>query len=614
MKRFKVFYLSFIGLFFLAIFPSITFANSNGTNIEQFEYILLIEDSVKAYDQSFSIHAYLEKGQEFKLIEEQENWYIVDIGGQRCFIEKNSAQKSDGSTITNTVTDVKNIKEISMIRDVSVYDSENKQSIMGILLKDRNYSFYEESDSGYFISFGGRKGFIDKKDTVRDFLPTDSFFTVTSAKQPVYIQKSGKMVQKGYLVGGQEFKRIKGNTYWHSIQYGNETGYVRIEGTIPSDGQNFKPTQFHNKKVYLSTLENAVIYTSPSLQASTMAILPKAETYPIFSREGSWFVIQYGGRIGYIHPKHAKTKYEDVVNSNSTYTYEQMKADIEKLVIMYPGLIKKEVIGKSVDGRDIYAFKVGTGTKEIMLNGSHHAREHMTTNLLMEMANQYALSFAKGTNYGSYNTRQVLSKVSIWFVPMVNPDGVTLVQKGHTSAKNPSYVLKLNEGKKDFSSWKANIHGVDLNRQYPVNWNAIKGPKGPAPENFKGYKPLSEPEVLALVNFTRNHTFKTTASYHSSGEILFWYYGQKGSAYNRDYAIAKKISYLTGYSLVAPKLSSTSGGGYKDWFITEMKMPGFTPEIAPYVGKRPVPNSYFPSIWKENSRVGLMLASEASRF
>ncbi|MEW8985419.1 MAG: M14 family zinc carboxypeptidase [Bacillus sp. (in: firmicutes)] len=301
----------------------------------------------------------------------------------------------------------------------------------------------------------------------------------------------------------------------------------------------------------------------------------------------------------------------DIVNPRKVYTYDEMVSDIMEFKKHYPDLVTVQTIGKSVDGRNIYAFKLGNGPKEILLNGSHHAREHMTTNLLMEMADQYLQSYEKGTIFADYSVRNILNKTSMWFVPMVNPDGVTLVQKGAYSTKNPSYVLLLNNGSYNFSEWKANVRGVDLNRQYPANWENIRGNTGkPAPSHFKGYKPLSEPEALALYEFTKAHNFKIATAYHSSGEILYWYFKQSGSNYSRDYRIAQKYQRLTGYSLVQPT-TNPSGGGFTDWFIQDIKMPGFTPEISPYTYGKPVPVSRFDSIWNENKAAGLMLANEA---
>jgi glucan-binding YG repeat protein/murein tripeptide amidase MpaA len=301
----------------------------------------------------------------------------------------------------------------------------------------------------------------------------------------------------------------------------------------------------------------------------------------------------------------------NIVNPRKVYTYDEMVSDLVEFQKHYPDLVKLQIIGKSVDGRNIYAFKLGNGPKEIMLNGSHHAREHMTTNLLMEMADQYIHSYVNGTTFADYSVRNILNKTSIWFVPMVNPDGVTLVQKGAYSSKNPSYALLLNNGSYDFSEWKANVRGVDLNRQYPADWANIRGNTGkPAPSHFKGYNPLSEPEAVALYNFTKAHTFKIASAYHSSGEILYWYFKQGSGTYNRDYNIALKYKKLTGYSLVQPT-TNPSGGGFTDWFIQDMKMPGFTPEISPFTYGKPVPVSYFDRIWNQNKAAGLMLANEA---
>ncbi|MFD1736819.1 M14 family metallocarboxypeptidase [Bacillus salitolerans] len=269
------------------------------------------------------------------------------------------------------------------------------------------------------------------------------------------------------------------------------------------------------------------------------------------------------------------------------------------------------MIGKSVDGRNLYAIKLGKGDKEIFINGSHHAREHMTSNLVMEMLDVYSYHYKTKEPYSGYDVYEVLNEVSIWFVPMVNPDGVTLVQKGYTSARNPSQVLKLNNGSTDFSAWKANIRGVDLNRQYPAKWESIRHDPGkPSPQNYKGPAPLSEPETKALVDFTLKHKFKTAVSYHSSGEIIFWHFHQSGAQKDRDFHIGKMLETKTGYRLVDP-VSNPSGGGYTDWFISNQKNPAYTPELSPHVGPRPIPLENYDKIWTQNNTVGLMLAHEA---
>ncbi|OIJ22340.1 hypothetical protein BKP45_06790 [Anaerobacillus alkalidiazotrophicus] len=302
-----------------------------------------------------------------------------------------------------------------------------------------------------------------------------------------------------------------------------------------------------------------------------------------------------------------RPKISSVVNGRQIYTYEQMEKDIVQLNRMYPDIIETRIIGKSVDGRNLHAIKLGLGKTEIFINGSNHAREHMTTNVTMKMLDDYARAYAQRTKIDGYDARQILTNTSIWFVPMVNPDGVTLVQKGHKSAKNPQAVLRLNNNSTNFRSWKANIRGVDLNRQFPALWNSItNNPGKPGPENYKGTKPLSEPEAIALYNFTLSRDFKTAISYHSSGEVIFTRLDQEPFTRN----IASMVSQKTGYRIIDLK-NSVSGGGFTDWFILTQKKPALTPEISPFVGARPVPLSNWNTIWNQNNSVGLMLANEA---
>jgi hypothetical protein len=302
----------------------------------------------------------------------------------------------------------------------------------------------------------------------------------------------------------------------------------------------------------------------------------------------------------------------DIVNPKQTYTYEMMARDIKALAAKYPDIIKYKSIGKSEYGRTIYAVSLGTGNASVFINGSHHAREWISTNLNMHMLEQYAQMYRGNQTFGGYNVRKTLDETTIWFVPMVNPDGVTLQQYGLN--KFPSSVhsslIKMNDGSTSFKKWKANAKGVDLNRQYDADWANIHG-NFPAPRwsNYKGSAPEQASETKAMVSFTKEIDPEMAIAYHTSGEILYWYFNQTGKIYTRDQTHAKKLGQLTGYSLV-PAVSNPSGGGYTDWFIEKFDRPGFTPELGTYSGNSHVALSQFSSIWTENKYVGLYAASE----
>lgn len=303
----------------------------------------------------------------------------------------------------------------------------------------------------------------------------------------------------------------------------------------------------------------------------------------------------------------------NIVNPNQVYSYNLMTRDIERLVQEYPDLVMSESLGKSPYGRDLWAIKLGRGESVVFLNGSHHAREWMTTSVLMKMLDTYAQAYKSNGKIGGYNVRSLLDEVSIWIVPMVNPDGVTLSQQGTVGLPDnlAKTLLKYNGNSTNFSRWKANMQGIDLNRQYPASWNTIKN-AGSTPwyQNYKGKKPAEASEVQMMMDLTARIDPEVTISYHSSGNIIFWNFNTLSSNLNRDKTMARTLANLTGYSLVAPE-KNPSGGGYKDWFIQEYGRPGFTIEIASYAGESNVPLTQFNKVWSENKEVGLYSALQS---
>lgn len=304
-----------------------------------------------------------------------------------------------------------------------------------------------------------------------------------------------------------------------------------------------------------------------------------------------------------------------VVNPNQTYTYTKMIRDIEKLEKAYPELIDVEIIGQSEYGRDIYAVSLGKGDSTVFINGSHHAREWITTNVNMNMIDKYANAYEKNSRIDGYDVQRILNNTTIWFIPMVNPDGVTLQQTGLSSFPKADHakIIKMNDGSRNFKRWKANAKGIDLNRQYDAKWKSLKsGGNVPKFKNYKGKSPESASETKAVLNFVNEINPEIAISYHSSGQILFWKYGQTGSRYTRDRNYIRKISQMTGYRLISPN-SWTGGGGFSDWYSGVQKKPAFTIEVAPYAGESQVPLKYFKKIWRENEGIGLYVAQEGAK-
>ena len=194
-------------------------------------------------------------------------------------------------------------------------------------------------------------------------------------------------------------------------------------------------------------------------------------------------------------------------------------------------------IGSSVQGTPILATKLGCGSINILVQATHHAREAINTILLLDQINYMVNLYNNSDTVFGINIRELLNRITFIFVPLVNPDGADLVLNGKDYLQSESFL-----------SWKSNINGVDLNRNYKTSHPSTDLAKSPGPEGYPGPYYFSEPETYALKILTECYNFNGTISYHSSGEEIYWYFNQINE--NRDLIIAKNIALLTGYKLV----------------------------------------------------------------
>lgn len=302
------------------------------------------------------------------------------------------------------------------------------------------------------------------------------------------------------------------------------------------------------------------------------------------------------------------TTFASIINTEKTYYYEDLQDDVWVLKNKFKKEVELHTIGKSEYGRKIYALRLGKGSKSLLITGAHHGREWITSLMVMKMAEQTAKALKE--------SRQDLDldDYSIWLVPMVNPDGVT-VQQGRLD-KFPFFARRnmkqMNEDSSNFSRWKSNALGVDLNRQYPIGWKDLQNTsKHPSYKNYKGKKPLEAKEVQALVAWTNKIQPLIAISYHSSGQEIFWNYNN-GENEKRDQQIAQKLAALTGYTLNTPDKDAV-GGGYTDWFISTYKLPAFTIEICPLVEEEAPSITTFPDEWEKNKQLPTLLIQEAKK-
>lgn len=313
-----------------------------------------------------------------------------------------------------------------------------------------------------------------------------------------------------------------------------------------------------------------------------------------------------------------------VVNPYEPITHEKMKDYIKKLETEFPELLETEVIGKSVDGRDIILVKMGKGDHLFNIIGSMHARERITTNIILQNIEDYGNAFRKNKKIDGYDVRKLLDQVTIYFVPNANPDGVDYTILGEKAiltdeAREAYQEVKTNPHSKWWDPdlrWKANIRGVDLNYNWDFGWDkedSFFDIGKPADAFFKGHYPHSEPEVKAIKRLTVNHPFLMYFSYHTQGRLIFWYKYQTGEDLEDAIEVTKKIEKYTGFVPV-PAANNipenhSSYRGYADWTVAEFNKIGMTIEFAQgaYCEKD------FDEIYKPGKALPLLLAAEVLR-
>lgn len=304
-------------------------------------------------------------------------------------------------------------------------------------------------------------------------------------------------------------------------------------------------------------------------------------------------------RMSLIIVEHRNT----VVPTSVNYSARLNQDVIQELVRRY-SFLQMGTIGRSVMGKEIPYLKIGNGKKEVFYNASFHANEWITTPVLLKFAEDYAKAYEAGENLFGVNADWLFRNFSLYLVPMVNPDGVDLVNGILTEGE---YYERAKRIALDYPAipfpegWKANIDGIDLNLQFPAGWENAKrikfsqGYDSPAPRDYVGEKPLSAPESLAVYEFTQEHDFSLILAYHTQGEVIYWKYLDYEP--ENAYEIGRYFQMVSDYELEeTPQVSGYAG--YKDWFIMEYNRPGYTIEAG--LGTNPLPISQFDSIYEKN--------------
>lgn len=262
------------------------------------------------------------------------------------------------------------------------------------------------------------------------------------------------------------------------------------------------------------------------------------------------------------------------------HNYSELVTALKKLQTDAPDIVAYEVIGKSLENRDIINIRISSDLPNsskkagISIVGTHHAREHLSTEFPLMLA-QYLVSEYKK---GNPEIKRLVEGREINIIPLVNPDGAEWdISTGSYKAWRKN---RRNNGDGSF--------GVDLNRNYSYKWGTTGTSSNTRSDVYKGPTPFSEPETQAIKTFLEKKTnVSIQVSFHTFSELILYPWGWTYAPLEntRDLQVhktmAETMAQWNGYT---PEQSSdlyTASGDTTDWAYAELKMISFTFEMDP---------------------------------
>lgn len=261
------------------------------------------------------------------------------------------------------------------------------------------------------------------------------------------------------------------------------------------------------------------------------------------------------------------------------YTFSEMNTAMNALVSAFPLLVQKTSLGLSVEGRNIWCLKISDNVStdennepEVLYLGLQHAREAITGTSLIFFAQYLAQNYA--TNL---TVRNLVNNREIFIVPCTNPDGYVYNEINDPSGGGMQRKNRRNVGSDGGGGQK----GVDLNRNYSVDWSDCSGASSScgssntSNETYWGSAAFSEPETRAIRDLCYARNFVAAFDQHCSGPYYSLPFGRRSyhtmSGHDRNFysfipaLMGKYNGHRAGDSYATVQYEVA--GGAKDWWL-----------------------------------------------
>ncbi len=253
---------------------------------------------------------------------------------------------------------------------------------------------------------------------------------------------------------------------------------------------------------------------------------------------------------------------------NEYRDYAEVTARMRELAETAPDRARMHEVGRSIEGRAIWALRIGRGTP-MLVTGTQHAREWISTMVTTCVADRLVREYASNPRVKAF-----VDSTELWVVPIVNPDGY---QHAWSSDR---YWRKNRRGP----------HGVDLNRNWGVAWGGDGSSDRERSETYRGKHAFSEPESVALRDLALRERFAMHIDFHSFGQLVMHPWCHKRSpAHDRDrfravgdrMASAIFAAHENRYEL---QQCGGASGTMMDWMYGESGTTSFIIELRPKRG------------------------------
>ncbi|MGF7143983.1 g-D-glutamyl-meso-diaminopimelate peptidase [Anaerotaenia torta] len=305
------------------------------------------------------------------------------------------------------------------------------------------------------------------------------------------------------------------------------------------------------------------------------------------------------------------------------FHYDKFVKAAKSLAKQYESILEYVTIGESHDNRDIILLKLGLGQKHLVCCGGVHAREIINPIVLLRITEYYAdlyLNYrqqkrdlkkklgsphirpeGEGTLltmygemlYGAF-IHELLHTYTILMVPLLNPDGYMIAQKGFGSIRDPGLREQCQAIGRCYLEWKGNARGVDINRNFPSQFWVRK---------FEGDHPASENETQALIRLFQEYNTSGFLDFHSRGKEIYYYRNRMPDSYNsRQLEIAERLCRIANYELVPPEEEigiGDSGGNTVHYYSEYFHKPALTIETVEDEAGFPMGDRYRISTFEE---------------